>query len=313
MSRTTRLTYRPARPDDLPACTEIWSAGIGDYVRRLNRPWFTGDPEPLMRLLAHFLRTDPERFWVAADPTDEGRVVGYGSATLRGDAWFLGMLFVLPEQQSHGVGRALLERVMPGQGEPQGERPAMGTATDSVQPIATALYSQYGIVPRLPAFNLAGRPERPDALPPLPPGIHVTESRESTGDDDASGIAAIDVRVLGHLHPADHAFLIAEGRRLFVARSERGETVGYGYVAPSGRFGPVAALDPGLLAPITAHLITAVRAPGAYASWIPGAAAEVFVTLLRAGFRLESFPALLLWDRPVADFTRYVPINLALL
>lgn len=313
MSRPTKLTYRPARSDDLPACTEIWSAGIGDYVRRLNRPWFTGDPEPLLRLLAHFLLTDPTRFWVATDDSDGNQVVGYGSATLRGDAWFLGMLFVLPERQSHGVGRALLERVMPAPADGPGERPAMATATDSVQPIATALYSRYGIVPRLPLFNLAGRPERPDALPSLPAGIRVTESSDRTGGDDSSDIAAIDARVLGRLHPADHAFLISEGRRRFIARSERGEAVAYGYAAASGRFGPVAAVDAGMLAPMTAHLITAVRAPGAYASWIPGAADEVFVALLRAGFRLESFPALLLWDRPVADFSRYVPINLALL
>lgn len=312
MSRSTKLTYRPARLDDLPACAQVWSAGIGDYVRRLNQPWFTGDPEPLLGLLAHLLSTDPARFWVATDGSQGHRVVGYASATLRGHAWFLGMLFVLPEQQSRGVGRALLERVMPGPYDGPGERPAMATAADSVQPIATALYSRYGIVPRLPVFNLAGRPERPDALAPLPSGLHIAESSEPANDDDARGIAALDGRVLGHAHPADHAFLIAEGRRRFIARSERGEMVGYGYVAPSGRFGPVAAVDPGLLAPITAHLITTVRAPGAYAAWIPGAADEVFVTLLRAGFRLESFPALLLWDRPTADFSRYVPINLAL-
>jgi hypothetical protein len=56
-----------------------------------------------------------------------------------------------------------------------------------------------------------------------------------------------------------------------------------------------------------------VRAPGAYATWIPGAADELFATLLRAGLRFESFPALVLWTRPFADFSRYVPINLALL
>jgi hypothetical protein len=224
------------------------------------------------------------------------------------------MLFVLPEFQARGVGRGLLERVMP----PEAERHAvaLGTATDSVQPISNALYSQYGMVPRLPVFNFVGRPERPQALPGLPAGVRVTETdwtAEASGAGEQAAIAAVDAATLGYAHPQDHAFLRAEGRRRFIARSERGETLGYGYIAPSGRFGPIAATDPALLGPITAHLLTAVRPPGAYATWIPGAADELFVMLLRAGFRFESFPTLLLWNRPVADFSRYVPINLALL
>ena len=45
------------------------------------------------------------------------------------------------------------------------------TATDAGQPIANGLYGGLGMVPRLPLFNLVGRPERPDALVPLPAGI----------------------------------------------------------------------------------------------------------------------------------------------
>ena len=177
-------------------------------------------------------------------------------------------------------------------------------------------------MPRLPVFNLVGRPDRPDALPAIPTGVRIHETTWSDAADtteptnpaaEARGIAAVDTATVGQAHPEDHAFLAAEGRRRFIARSERGEMLGYGYIAPSGRFGPIAAIDASLLAPIAAHLITTVRAPGAYATWIPGDADDLFVTLLRAGFRFESFPALLLWNRPIADFTRYVPINLALL
>jgi hypothetical protein len=35
--------------------------------------------------------------------------------------------------------------------------------------------------------------------------------------------------------------------------------------------------------------------------------------LLRAGFRIDSFPCLICWDRPVADFSRYIPISPGLL
>jgi hypothetical protein len=46
---------------------------------------------------------------------------------------------------------------------------------------------------------------------------------------------------------------------------------------------------------------------------VPGAAGAAVTTLLDAGLRIEDFPALLCWDRPFADFSRYVPITLAVL
>jgi len=319
VTRADHLAYRRARPDELLACAQIWSEAIADYVARLNQPWFAGDLEPLARLLGHFLRTDPARFAVVTDPREGNRIVGFGSATQRANVWFLGMLFVLPPYQGQNVGRALLERILPiGAGRRDRAAasdglPVLGTATDSVQPISNALYSQYGMVPRLPVFNFVGTPQAVDALGALPPGVRVTESTPGSREADLADLATVDTATLGYAHPEDHDFLFREGRRLFVARSERGDPLGYGHIAPSGRFGPVAAIEATLLAPIVGHLLTSVRAPGAYATWIPGAAADLFQGLLGAGLRFESFPTLLLWNRDFADFSRYVPINLALL
>jgi GNAT superfamily N-acetyltransferase len=319
VTRPRDLTYRRARPDELLACAQIWSDSIAEYVVRLNQRWFGGDLEPLARLLGHFLATDPTRFAVATDPRAAHRLVGFGSATQRAGVWFLGMLFVLPAYQAAGVGRLLLERILPS-GAARLDRvasrdglPVLGTATDSVQPISNALYSQYGMVPRLPVFNLVGRPSRPEALGTLPAGVRMSEATPATRAADLADLATVDTATLGYAHPEDHEFLFREGRRLFIARSERGAPLGYGHIAPSGRFGPVAAVEPQMLAPLVGHLLTTVRAPGAYASWIPGAAADLFMALLAAGLRFESFPTLLLWDRDFADFSRYVPINLALL
>ncbi len=282
-------------------------------MRRLNQPWFAGDPEPLRRLLAHFLATDPERFVVATARRCGGRL-RVGDAAGR---------HLVPRDAVRAAG-------VPGHGTSAASclngccrRPGrrsvaiLATATDSVQPISNALYSRYGMVPRLPVFNLVGRPSGPRAFPALPPGVHVRETDWSADHEttarEAADIDRLDAVVLGYAHPADHAFLRAEGRRRFVARDEAGHLLGYGYIAPSGRFGPVASSDAALLAPLVGHLVTAVHAPGAYASWIPGDADGLFVALLDAGFRFESFPALMLWNRSFADFSRYVPINLALL
>ena len=88
--------------------------------------------------------------------------------------------------------------------------------------------------------------------------------------------------------------------------------MGYGYTTPVGRIGPVAVLDRALLLPVVAHLLEVVRPAGASSLWVPGSADQVIVGLLRSGLRLEPFPALIHWTRPLADFERYLPISLAI-
>ena len=66
------------------------------------------------------------------------------------------MLFVEPGQQERGLGRRLLEKVLAGSDD------AMhATCTDSVQPVSNALYSRFGMVPRVPVLELVGRMEHP--------------------------------------------------------------------------------------------------------------------------------------------------------
>ena len=311
---------RLARVDDIPACAEVWATAISDYQLRLNQPGATGDLEPLRRLLVHLRDTDPDRFWVATRPPpvegDPERLVGFGSAVIRGPVWFLGMLFVHPEDQAAGLGRELLARTLPSH-----DMPILATATDSAQPVANALYVRYGIVPRLPVFHVVGRPERRGALPTLPSGITTLAfDAIAAGPPDGPGhrelmaaVAEIDRSVVGYEHPEDHRFLRKDGRVGYLYRGPGGAPLGYGYTSPVGRVGPVAALDEALLAPIVGHLLTVLEPRGASSLRIPGAAERTFRTLLEAGLRIEGFPALLCWSRPFASFERYLPISLALI
>ena len=123
----------------------------------------------------------------------------------------------------------------------------------------------------------------------------------------------IDRQILGYAHQADHAFLRASGRTGFVYRTDDNQSVGYGYNSEAGRFGPVALLDDTLTAPVLGHLMTAIRPRGATSAWVPGANDRAMVALLRAGLRIEGFPALLCWTRPFARFESYLPASLALL
>jgi GNAT superfamily N-acetyltransferase len=362
---TDPITYRPPRPGELADCALVWYSAVDDYMARLNRPLPPPYLDPLLALLEHLLATDPERFVVAVRQPAAGeheRVVGFGIAVQRDHVWFLSQLYVLPGEQRRGIGRAMLTQIMPSIAQaprPDGDTVpveasdaaaphhgvgwhdgVLATCTDSVQPASNGLYARYGIVPRVPVFNLVGIPTDSPPLPPLPAGIRVMEmdrqgpraariasarARSSwlgTTPEGAapvpvnsveSAIDSIDRATLGYAHPSDHAHLRAMGRTGFVYMTSGGEPIGYGYSSQVGRFGPVALLDETLTASVIGHLMASIKPRGATTVWVPGANDRAMVALLRAGLRIEGFPAQLCWTRPFAAFDRYVPASLALL
>lgn len=312
------VSLRSARAEDLSACADVWIAGLDGYGARVGRLPMTTAPESLVPLLGHLRATDPERFLVAvrAEPDGGEIIVAFASALRRADVWFLGMLFVHPGDQARGLGRTLLEAILPARDDPAHR----ATCTDAAQPISNALYSRYGIVPRVPILELVGRPD-PARLAPLPAGIRAVPFEIlGAGPDDGPGarhlaaiVDALDRATLGYAHPVDHGFLATTGRLGYVYTAGDGRAVGYGYTSRVGRVGPVAVEDEALLPGILGHLLGAVEPAGAFSAWVPGAAGQAVTALLGAGLLLEDFPALLCWDRPFADFSRYVPITLAVL
>jgi GNAT superfamily N-acetyltransferase len=327
----TGHAFRPATAADLPACARIWRESINDYGGRLNLPEVPDDLGAILRLYTHLRSTDPTGFVVAERTDDPGRpsIEAFVIALVRDRLWFLSMLFVLPSAQGRGLGRALLQAVLPDAGEDAVDWRA--TATDSAQPISNGLYGSLGIVPRMPLFRMVGVPPAFDAIGQLPDEIDVVPfdeiggadaSRADVSDPDPAGgdgglrsaalaaeVAALDRDAIGFERAVDHAYLLGEGRRGFLYHDRSGATVGYGYTSESGRVGPIAVRDPALLEPVVGHLVTAVRPRGAFGIWVPGAAGDTMVSLLRAGFRFDGFPVLLCWDRPFADFSRYIPIS----
>jgi len=310
------LSFRPVEPHELETCAEVWRVSLNDYMGRLNQPLIDGQNAPIIRLYTHLRSTDPQRFVAATRPDADApggeRIVAFASAVVRERLWYLSMCFVLPELQRTGVGRALLEKI----GPTDGTTTVRATATDSAQPVANALYGSLGIVPRVPLLNLIGLPERPEAFGDLPSGIRpIPFERIATDGHErlVENIDGLDLATLGIRHPIDHRYLRTEGRRGWLYEGPDGEALGYGYAAEAGRVGPVAARDPDLIAPILGHLTREVVPRGAFAMWLPGTADRAVVGALRAGFRLEPFPVLLCWDRPMVDLSRYLPISPGLL
>ena len=301
------ITFRGGAARDLPECNRIWREGIDGYLLPLGYPPLPADNPGLRRLHAHTLATDPSRFVVAERTTRSGRprLVAFGSAVERGHVWFLSMLFVEPREQARGVGRALLDRILPKPLDGQ----VLATCTDSAQPISNGLYASVGIVPRIPLFNLIGRPRPGSRWPALPDGTIVQRVADYEAWREDPEVQALDRELLGFTHPEDHGFVLEEPRRGFAYRGANGRLAGYGYAGDVGRVGPIAVSDAALLAPVLGHLLAAVEPRGASSVWLPGDATEAIGAAIRGGLRIEGFPVLAGWTRPFADFTRYVPTS----
>jgi hypothetical protein len=250
---------------------------------------------------------------------------------VRDGLWYLAMLFVLPAVQGNGIGAALLDRAQAGRDTPPGG-PAIpgpdaaldsgihtwGMATDTAQPISNGLYARRGMVPRLPIWRLAGEPRRWDALPALPPSLEAIpfDAIAANGHDGprrlAEAVDGVDHAVIGITHQADHDFLRRDGRAGFLVRERGGRVLGYVYGTPSGRIGPVAALEPDLLPGLLGVAIRHTPMLGTIGVWVPASADTAVRALLEAGLHFDRFPGLICWSRAELPFARYLPINLAM-
>lgn len=129
------MILRDAGLSDLGAVYDVWYAteivGFSNPPPPRNMPWF-----------GHLL--DVGRLVVAEE---RGAVIGFAGLLDLGSCVALSDLFVRPDLQSHGVGAALLDEVLPS------GRPRVTMA--SADPRALASYARRGMRPRWPAYYLS--------------------------------------------------------------------------------------------------------------------------------------------------------------
>ncbi len=274
------MDLRPTAAEDLPDLHEVFGAAIGELYRRHNLEAPGPPVEIFVAQQGHVLRHDAERCWVAEAG---GRIVGFVAAIAREDDWFLSSLFVAPEAQAGGVGRALLERAW-------GAFPRRRTLTDAIQPVSNGLYAGRGLIPVTPALHLGGTPsiDAPEGLEP--------------GEPDRAALRTLDLAAYGFDRAVDHAFWSRIARCTVWLRD--GEPVAYAYVFPGERVGPVA----GRTGADAADAVRAelARSSGPAALVVPGSAREIVAAALEARLRFVRVPGLLLLSRGVPAPTSLV-------
>ncbi len=288
---------REATAADIPAMLAVFFEADEHLRASDGRPPRPRQPESLRPYFEHHLRTDPATSWVA---DDHGRIIAFGMVMVRDHSGFLSELFVIPRRQGRGLGRTVLERCLGGAAISR-----LATCADAGQPGSTALYASRGLAPRTPIYILGG----PMDVARLPePGRDIVV-RPLLIDE----IAAADASVLGYTRPQDHALWQGLGREGWTFWKPSGELLGYGYMHPGGRLGPVLALDPARLLSFAGYLARSVATPGSYRCFVPGPAAATLKALLDAGLLIDGSPSIYMADHAGHDFARYLPMSPSLL
>ena len=287
------MDFRPIdSAKDMDALGDVFYEADDELNVRHGMPKTPRNPMPLLRLFDHIVQESPERGWLAER---DGRVEGFGIAAQRADMTFLSFLFVRPDAQASGVGRALLERAMANSGY-------RAVCIGSLQPISAALYAQYGMVPRVPMYMFSGKPMSP--VRALPQGMEIAPV-------SIEAVAHLDQEVTGLMRPHDHAAWEKWDRQR-LGLYEAGNLVGYGYVQSVGRLGPVVVTESEHLLPFVGALMERMPDVETWLLNVPGLAAETFETLLKAGLRLEGPPILYCATELRIDHSRYLPSTFAL-
>jgi GNAT superfamily N-acetyltransferase len=294
-------TYRRATHGDDFTTFSIFRSSLEDYGQRTGIMALTGgsDPQKLSqlwerrRLLWEHLTDSSDQFWLAEN--DAGEAIGYARSILRDDHRELTEFFVLPGNQSAGVGKELLTRAFP---DDTPHRCIIATSDFR----ALSRYLKAGVYPFVTELLFERVPEPV----PMETGLLI----EAAGDPGYSlqPLGEIDLAILGFLRDVDHEFLMQD-RTLYLYR-RGGSVVGYGYI-DKDYCGPFALLDDADFPAVLAHAETRAHELGAGSVGfeIPTINTIAIDYLMKRGYRLTGFMGSIMSDKPFGKFRNYILTN----
>lgn len=291
---------RPARESDLP---DVFVVGLrAEHEEHLLE---TLDLTRVPAVLRHGFESGDMRV-----AERDGAVIGFGAALSRGELRFLAQLFVVPEAQQAGVGRAVLNAIMPHDGRP---RACVSTA----DPRALAAYTRHGLTPRWPYYVVRRASSGLEQMPWA--AVEVVEA-----DPADPALVEWDARFYGNPRPQDLAFLVQDraGRPYWLRKA--GRTVGYTYINQLYKgsdaifYGGDRTVSVGPLGVVNQDDVLAATLAAVRAAAGCGGEVQVeimgphpaFGPLLDAGFQIKELQTFMASDpAAVGDPTVYLPLS----
>ena len=157
-----------------------------------------------------------------------------------------------------------------------------------------------------PVLRIAGAIPREEELVRIAAGEHRFTTATLDPDTFSGALASLDRETRGTARSRDHAYFAANayGTAFFL----QNEFVGYSYVWPSGRIGPLSAASATYLVQLLGYTLATLRTV-AGATWctalVPGTNVRLMRALLKAGLTIDAV-RVFASDAPMLDLSRYV-------
>ncbi len=298
------ITYRRAVASDLDGAVRLVQLAINDLrVRNGLSPTMPLRPAAFQNFC---LSQDNSELWVAHTGNE---LLGFAFSWMIGDFWYLAQLFIRPDAQSKGVGGILMRKANLQEGHARIRNRAL--ITFAYNTASTGLYVRSGLYPRVPLYRMLASASHLRQLA-ITSDFRVAPMAALPSREEWLG--RIDEAALGFRRSAHHEFLLASGSNRAVTIARAGTPVGYAYVSPDGRIGPLAMVpnvDPGDV--VRAAIACALEGQLENVSMIvPGPASGVMDVLAQLGFRIDD-ALVLLSSQPFGMWTNYLPANPAYL
>jgi GNAT superfamily N-acetyltransferase len=251
------------------------------------------DPEVLeslwqkRRSMFEFLANTASQFWVAER---DGEIIAYARSIEHGRLQELTEFFVLPDQQSAGVGRELLSRAFPK------TNARFRTIIATLDERALYRYMKAGVYGCFPFKYFYRKAEKVEVetdliIEPLHLDIHM------------DAINRIDRNIINHEREPIHEW-VSTTRDGFVYK-RNGDIVGYGYVGSSS--GPFAILDDNDFPAVLAHAESLVADRGEeFGAETPLINTIAIQYFLKRKYQIDSFSAILMSNVPFGKFENYL-------
>jgi hypothetical protein len=177
---------------------------------------------------------------------------------------------------------------------------------DAANTDGMAFFLRLGVGLHVPVLRVAGDIPKEDDLLPMAAGEYRFVTMPIDAQAHATVLSALDREARGTARTSDHASFaqIASGTLLLLDD----ECVGYVYVWPDGRIGPMVATSGAYLTQFFGFALVALRRTYG-ASWcqalVPGSNVRVMRAAVRIGLQLDQV-RIFASDLPQIDLSRYV-------
>lgn len=274
---------------------QIGAAKEADVREMAARRW---PDEGSRQLYLNLAEGAPRGAFVARD---EGTPIAIAFAHALEDEWFVSELYVEPTFRGAGLGWKLLRAATDDSGEV-----SLAGVIDANDTGSLAFFLRRGMGLHVPLLRVAGEIPKEEELLPMAAGDYRFATLPIDAQAHATLLAALDRDARGTTRPNDHVSFtqLAAGTLLLL----NDECVGYVYVWPDGRIGPMVAASGAYLTQFFGFALVALRRTYG-ASWcqalVPGSNMRVMRAAVRIGLVLDQV-RIFATDVPQIDLSRYV-------